>query len=461
MKKLFYIAVALGVAAACQSEKITPEDGETSKEQMEFEAKVAETRSVLNGMTPEWTTGETIYIFNNTQKEIYTGQNTEQAASTKFKGNALEGNQFIAVSPKSAVGSTSKADVSKKTVSQITIPTQQTATANSYDPNAFVAVAYTEDNVLTFDAAVSLLKFKMGSDNVTEVTFAGWAGENLSGTGSISYNTDGKPIVTVDKTYVKLTGKFTKGSTYYVAVAPNTFSKGLLCEFGPEKVRVTESAIELKPNQITDLGEISYSTVCLRGGFNSWGETRMAKCGDWYAAYSVQLNNIQENQTAGFKFTFNGTWYGGSENSATYTELSAGTSKGNITLSGDTQDVTFKNAVFDVFFNPTTKKYKVRVANEREKRKVTITVINTVNWGKICAYGWYVSGNTNKNVWGDWAGRDITTTKTIEIPAAQFGSQFYYIFNNGNGGAGNQTEDMKVFVTGDFEFDLNSTTLKK
>ena len=226
MKKLFYIVVSLGVAVACQSEKISPESGEVNKEQMEFEARVAETRSVLNAMTPEWSKGETIYLFNNTQKEIYTGQNEAQSATTKFKGNALDGGAFLAVSPTSAVGNTSKADVSNKTITNITIKTEQTATVGTYDPKAFIAVAYTEDNILTFDAAVSLLKFKMGSDGVTEVTFAGWNEEKLTGSGIVSYNSEGKPIVTVnEKTYVKLKGTFKKGSTYYVAVAPNSFSK--------------------------------------------------------------------------------------------------------------------------------------------------------------------------------------------------------------------------------------------
>lgn len=458
MKRIYLLAALLGIAISCQVEDITPEVGGSKKGTMEFEAHSANTRSVLNDKTPEWSAGETIYVFNSSEKEVFTGQNAAQTATTKFKGAALDGKAFIAVSPTTAVGTTAKADLSNKTISQISIPTEQTATANTYDPKAFVAVAYTEDDILRFDSAVSLLKFTMGESNVTEVTFAGWNGENITGTGTVSFNSDAKPVVTVNTTYVKLKGSFTKGKTYYVAVAPNTFSKGLICEFGSEKVRVTESSIELKPNQITDLGEITYSTVRLRGGFNSWGETRMAKCGEWYAAYNVQLNNIPSNQDAGFKFTTNNnsSWYGCNSSISTYKDYTATTSGGNIKLTGDTGNSTFKNAYFDVFFNPNTKKFKVRVANEREKRAVTITVKNTVNWSTLKAYGWYVS-NGNKEVWGGWPGKDIKSTLKVEIPADQFGSEFYYIFNNGSG---KQTNDEKVFVTGDFEYDLTDSAIK-
>lgn len=450
MKRIYFLIALLVIATSCQVDNIIPDSGNSDKGIMEFEAHAADTRSVLNDMTPEWSKNETIYVFNNATKEIFTGQNTVQTASTKFKGAALDGKAFIAVSPSTAVGTSALADVAKKTVTAITIPTEQNAIIGTYDPRAFVAVAYTEDDVLRFDSAVSLLKFKMGSDNVTEVTFAGWNGENLSGTGNVSYNSEGMPEVAVNTTYVKLKGQFKKGSIYYVAVAPNTFSKGLICEFGLEKVRVTESSIVLKPNQITDLGEISFSNKYLKGGFDGWGNgVRMCKVGDWYAAYSVQVMNTKSGSDEGFKFVDGTAWIGGKSNISLYDEYATGSN--NITISGDKNNAQFKETWFDVFYNPTTKKYKVRAANERETRDVTLTIKNSKNWSKLYVYSWYWTGSKDEYLYGSWPGQDITTAKKIIVPKKYFGKQIYFIVNNNSG---QQTSDLGFFVAGDYEYEL-------
>ena len=450
MKRFYYLAAIAFAAISCQN-KDNLDKNLLPKEQMVFEASIAVTRTVLNELTPEWSKGETIYLFNSTEKELYTAQNESQAPTANFKGNALSGNVFMAVSPATAVSTNTKANPSSKTITKVTIPTKQQPIVDSYDPKAMISVAYTEDNRLEFNNAVTLLKFTVGSTGVNKVTFAGWGGENMSGNCDVVLTDDGAEIQNATMTYVELSGTFTKNKTYYAVVAPGAYSKGLLCEFNEAKVQVTESAIELKPNTIVDLGTISFSGVNLRGGFNSWKEYQMAKCGDWYAAYGVQVMKTESGQDAGFKFEKGNTWYGGSSNKALYTEHNIGGS--NITITGDSSFDTYLNASFDVFVSKDFKKYKIRIHGERETRDVTLTVKKgNNNWSKIYAYGWYGAGNSSEQkFWGNWPGTEITSTMTIKIPKERFGTAIKFIINNGSG---SQTEDLCLYVTGDHTHNL-------
>ena len=450
MKTFYYLAAITIAAISCQKE-YAQDSNLLSKEQMEFDASIAATRTVLNGLTPEWNKGETIYLFTSSAKELYTSQNAAQSATAKFKGNALSGSAFLAISPSTAVSNSTKANLNTKTVTKVNIPTKQDPVLGSYDPKAMISVAYTEDNKLEFKNAVTLLKFTVGSTGVSKVTFAGWNGEKMSGDCDVVISEDGAKIQNATMTYVELEGTFTQNKTYYAVVAPGVYSKGLLCEFNGAKVQATESAIELKPNTIVDLGTIAFTGVNLRGGFNSWGTYQMAKCGDWFAAYEVQVMKTESGQDAGFKFEKSGTWYGGASDRLLYTDYNIGSS--NITISGDSSFDTYVNAKFDVFVSKDFKKYKIRISGERQKRAVTLTVKKgTNNWGKYYLYGWYGEGNTTaQRFWGTWPGTEISSTMKAEIPVERFGTAIKFIVNNNSGG---QTQDLCLFVTGDHTHSL-------
>ena len=84
----------------------------------------------------------------------------------------------------------------------------------------------------------------------------------ITGTGTVSYN-DGVPQVSgFSEGYISLNGDFQRGKTYYMAVAPVVFEKGITMEFSEVgdsdkyAVKSTTKRVEFKRNTIHDLGTI-------------------------------------------------------------------------------------------------------------------------------------------------------------------------------------------------------------
>ena len=85
----------------------------------------------------------------------------------------------------------------------------------------------------------------------------------ITGTGTVYYN-DGAPVLKGASTgYVSLNGEFEMGQTYYIAVAPVTFEKGMTVEFSRTgdrdkfEVKSTSKKVEFKRNTIYDLGVLT------------------------------------------------------------------------------------------------------------------------------------------------------------------------------------------------------------
>ena len=345
------------------------------------------TKTVLDGYISKWNGEEWIQIVGQGGNYWFSSYSSSPSASVTFNysgdnGNFAE-NEVFAIYP--AGSSAYGKDFDKMTISGVTIPSSQNAVAESYDPNAAVSVAYTNDRSLKFKNVVSLLKFTMGSDGVKNVTVWGetseveggelpdfvqegnvyvtvhqnWRSDNarfaayffgngekwvsltevagqenmytcaipsgftkvifvrmnpssssngwsnkwnqtvdlklsdgnhftitnpwdssvadskatgswstfkatttagISGTGTVYYN-DGQPVIKgTSNNYVSLNGDFVKGKTYYIAVAPVVFEKGLTVEMSNDgdynkyTVKTTADKVELKRNYIYDLG---------------------------------------------------------------------------------------------------------------------------------------------------------------------------------------------------------------
>ncbi|MBQ8811879.1 MAG: hypothetical protein IJZ70_06185 [Bacteroidales bacterium] len=84
----------------------------------------------------------------------------------------------------------------------------------------------------------------------------------ISGTGTVYYN-NGEPVMKgASEGYVSLNGDFQRGKTYYIAVAPVVFEKGITVEFSnvgdydKYEVKSTSKRIEFERNTIYDLGTL-------------------------------------------------------------------------------------------------------------------------------------------------------------------------------------------------------------
>lgn len=265
---------ALALFSACQkSEQQAPTKGES----IVFTASFApETKTVIDetGKKSLWNKDE-IRIFNGNHTEAQEYVTTAVEAPTaeftiKNPEATFTGTSFIAVCPNSLATNAWWNGSADKTINKLWLKPEQTATVGTYDPEGHVAVAYTENTTLEFKNACALLKFTIKSDNIKEVCVYS-TGAVLSG--NFNFNTEGQGSITttavgedtyVSKNYVKVTGDFVNGQTYYMSCIPGTLANGFTLEVvndkaakGKDKVRETE--ITFERNKIYDLGEVTYT----------------------------------------------------------------------------------------------------------------------------------------------------------------------------------------------------------
>ena len=183
------------------------------------------TRSALSGDNRvDWQTGDMISVFDavgdgHNQRFTLTGDATEGI----FSGEASsEATSFTAVYPYTD-GAQLKSDGS---VSGITLPAEQTAYKDSFDPKAALMMAYTEDkSQLNFKNVVSLVKVTTDFD-CRKIGLSAY--EDIAGTGTLSYN-NGEPSIAFDSnqsrtvTLIPADGESViAAGTYYIAIRPHT-----------------------------------------------------------------------------------------------------------------------------------------------------------------------------------------------------------------------------------------------
>ncbi|OYP56744.1 hypothetical protein CIK99_08475 [Prevotella sp. P5-92] len=223
------IAMLMAMASCSSSDDAVEEIKEESKlVPMTFTATQesnAETRTALStGNSVIWKTGDMISVFDgNGEKVNHQFSLTGDASLGNFSGIASsEATSFTAVYPYTE-GATLGEDGS---VSGITLPAEQTAYKDSFDPKAALMMAYTEDkSQLNFKNVVSLVKVttdfacrKIGLS----------AYEDIAGTGTLSYN-NGEPSIAFDSNQSKIVTlipadgeSVIAAGTYYIAIRPHT-----------------------------------------------------------------------------------------------------------------------------------------------------------------------------------------------------------------------------------------------
>ena len=268
---LMSIAMLMAMVGCSSSDDAVEEIKEESKlVPMTFTATQESnvgTRAALNGNSVDWQTEDKISVFDGTGA----GGNHEftltgDAKDGKFSGEASsEAATFTAVYPY-----TDEAQLGEDgSVSSITLPAEQTATPNSFDPAAALMMAVSTEenkNQLNFKNAVSLVKVTTEFACKSIVLSAN---ENIAGTGKLTYNS-GAPSITFESNQSQTItlkpatdgGEIAEG-TYYIAICPHT-STGFSIRFinSNDTKAYTRTSIQsntFNRSKIKDLGTFTES----------------------------------------------------------------------------------------------------------------------------------------------------------------------------------------------------------
>lgn len=352
MKKIYSFmvaAVALFAAASCNKE-LPQENLPTVGETVVYTASTdgADTKAVLNETTKksEWVENDAITVHDGEKDWTFT--TAEAGANVDFTNSDGFGEYrpVLAVYP----AGTYTVDVNDKTVNAY-IPTYQPARKGTYNEGAALAVAYSENDQFAFRNAHALIKFTIKGTNIKAVEFYGNNNEAITGNMLVSLNEDNtiKSVVGQDTvfeegkdnewtgkgTWVKIYSEdeangwcFEDGATYYAAVAPADFTKGVSINYiladdtKIEGAKKTENRVNLTASTILNIGELEFTGTIepeevvvdywavvgsMTGNWNS--EIRMTLDGDWYVAENVKITSSDQ-----FKFRANGNWDEGTPN---------------------------------------------------------------------------------------------------------------------------------------------------
>ena len=232
------IAMLMAMASCSSSDDEVAEIKEESKlVPMTFTATQESnvgTRTAINrfnGVDVDWQTSDKISVFDGQGNRTFTL--TEDVEDGKFSGTASsQATSFTAVYPYTE-GAQLKSDGS---VRGITLPAEQTATLNSFDPKAALMMAVsTKDKKynLDFKNAVSLIKLQIEFPCKKIVLTAN---EDIAGTGTLTYN-NGAPSISFTSNQSKTitlkpaTGEYLKKGQYFIVVPPITLTKGFSISF--------------------------------------------------------------------------------------------------------------------------------------------------------------------------------------------------------------------------------------
>jgi len=304
MKKLLLSALAAMCALACTETTLDTTLGscDPSFRPMSFSAiQKPDTKAVINGCSILWQEGDAISIFDvsetpsNIEFPLTEGAGTKTATFHSESAKVSE-TGYYALYPY-----TSDATLCDDVISGVKVKATQTLSAADMfnDQSSTVMAAYTTDNTIAFKNVCTYIKFTVGDfDNspLTEVSFISNCGERLAGTFNLSFSdglpvvgdvTDGSGIVTLKP----FQSTFEEG-TYYIAVIPQTLSKGFTISFSNSVKKYwlkTNKNVSLNRGAVLDLGLFSSA--------NTWDTSLSALLGSGTAQDPFQVGTAADLRT--------------------------------------------------------------------------------------------------------------------------------------------------------------------
>lgn len=267
MKKyLFVMAALLAVAAACTKEEVR-NDYEENLTAPVFKATVGEgTKAVLDagdGNKVKWDGTEHISVWNGTQTADYSTDDAGASADFTTSDDFASAGSYAALYPYDGSAVFSAGSVTT------TLPAAQTATAAGFDPTAHIAVTSSATTSLSFHNAVAYVKFTVptGMDDLTSVSFKGNNSEKVAG--ACSVNTSTYALTATGSETATLSGSFTEGETYYLAVAPQAYSAGYTVTItrtsGTYEMVSKATSITFERSKARNIGELWDGSVVMEG----------------------------------------------------------------------------------------------------------------------------------------------------------------------------------------------------
>lgn len=266
MKKLFVLSIAtLAALFSCTQEPIGPKD---NLQKLTFTGITDAVKTTLQeDFSITWSTEDDITVFAGDNADGVSFDVTATAYNgheATFSGSAEASATYYALSPAQTGASISNGKISA------VLPTVQTATANSFAPEANVSVATASDYVFQFKNTGALIAVTPGNEGITAIKLEALGGEVLSGTAVIN-PADGSLVSKSGESYVQLEGSFTQGTKYYFVVLPGTYAGGFRITLfkGAEYARFSKSAsATLERNGNLDLQTLtgtSWKTAFVEG----------------------------------------------------------------------------------------------------------------------------------------------------------------------------------------------------
>ena len=454
---IFYSSIVL-LTAACAKEIDGPAAStETYSATITASVDGAATKTVLNFAEKKsyWFGNENISVLGADGKGYkFSADLSEKALTADFKysgDEAFAQTEVLAVYPEAIYDW----DLEEKTVYDVNIPVAQHPTAESFAPGAVPAVAYTEDIAggLSFRNIPALIMFSTNEVNAYKITFKGKNGEKVAGKFDVTYGNTLGVVPADDNNVTSATlGAHTleKGKPYYLAVAPQTYQEGFVIELNDTKVYEYKSSKTLESNKIYNIGEINIPVMeewYLCGSMtDEWASQIEMTRGDdgWYVAEDITI--FTGDDSFKFKQGEAGTWpreFGSSEYNKKYDKGA----EFSVVDSGGNNILVKENGIYDVMFNPETKKAKL-VYKGAITAPIRIYADNKMGWQSVNVHLWEEKGESDIKI-NDWPGAALTKDNVsglwyYDVDVKHHGKYLGYIFsNNGN----NQLEAKYITLT--------------
>lgn len=262
----FYAAMACSAVALASCSSDAVEAVKTAgKQQMVFTAQqetgVGSRTSLGSDLSVLWSTGDALSVLDGANNNEFTLTSGEGTASAEFAGTATPARTYYAVYPFQ-----SNASVSGNVISGVVIPTEQHATAGTFDPKAAIMTAVSDQsNNFQFKNASSSARI-ITTAACKKITFTAGAEDKIAGKFSMTVGADG--IITESTatdatnavTLVPSSGETFAAGTYYISINPGTISSlKVECEYTDKTLyqSVAFSISKFQRGAIVNLGTAS------------------------------------------------------------------------------------------------------------------------------------------------------------------------------------------------------------
>ncbi len=286
---IFAAAIAIAGVSCTKGSSVSEPSGNKVPMTFSVSSSDAFTKTAVDGVKVLWEGTDKIAVFDGLSMTPNKFDLTEEAGTTsaKFRGSVSEGaTEFHAIYPYGT-----DASYSEKTFSS-TIPTDQSATAQDISANIMVADA-DGDGVLNFRNATALIQFTVTETGIRKITFRGNNSEGIAGDAVISFDGTSAPEIVAGEKTVQIEaaeGETLAEGTYYLAVAPVSFTKGFRFTFYDTELNGTE-VVGANPASLAAGDKLNLGTISL----TPWKTTvtvdksAMAEYEDRLAIWSLKL----------------------------------------------------------------------------------------------------------------------------------------------------------------------------